>query len=450
MDSHVTFSLQSSNYVNDSHNRVTLQIFAGTHYTIDFVLSNGATFKGRILDDATGKPVANEPFDGVTSNWVSNVHDVRTDAEGRYELNNIAGPLEMTVETTNYYDQLVKLGAAAEDSTATVPDIRLKALPHFERAAEVKSKFAPIITTTPTNGPTTITVHARTTDGKPTAGVDCKLSWALIHSFTLTNPLPSLVGSNGDWTATNVPPEGYGVTLQFTNYPKDQDSHASLRVFAGTNYTVDFVLSRGATFEGRVLDDVTSEPIPNPWVVERLTDFPFGNPLHTDSEGRYEVPHVAGSLEIHATPTNYVEQVVRLDAAAEDSMVTVPDIRLKHGGWISGRIERPAEVESNVFPARTMIQLEFQGALPTNSAIQDVLLREGGTFHTETLPPGTYTLHTFYADRRWHGATFWGASVINDSYSEIVSNINVIMGRDTTNVFIPTKMTIQTNGAGGR
>ena len=33
---------------------------------------------------------------------------------------------------------------------------------------------APTITTTPTNGPTTVTVHARTKDGKMPVGVECE------------------------------------------------------------------------------------------------------------------------------------------------------------------------------------------------------------------------------------------------------------------------------------
>ena len=39
---------------------------------------------------------------------------------------------------------------------------------------------------------------------------------------------------------------------------------------------------------------------------------------------------------------------------------------------------------------------------------------------------------------------------MNDGLSVIVSNINVIAGRDTTNVFIPAKLIVQTNGASGR
>src|SRR5208283_618838 len=108
---------------------------------------------------------------------------------------------------------------------------------------------------------------------------------------------------------------------------------------------------RGASFKGRVLDDDTGKPIAD----QRIYAFcsvsdPLGD-IRTDAEGRYKLPPVAGTLEIHISPTNYVAQLVRLDAGDAESTVSVPDIRLKHGGWISGRVERPSEVESNSFPA---------------------------------------------------------------------------------------------------
>ena len=295
---------------------------------------------------------------------------------------------------------------------------------------------APIITTTPTNGPTTITVHARTMDGKLSVDVSCT-----VVSVSHTSPLeahlpPSFVGTNGDWTATNVTPWRYEVLLRSPNYAEENREFV---VKAGTNYSINFVLSRGATFKGRVLDDATGKPIADQYIsAYSSTGITPGN-IRTDAEGRYELPPVAGTLEIDILTANYVEHVVKLDAGAEDSTVTVPDIRLKRGGWISGRVERPAEVKSNLFIP--MIKCELQGPLPTNSEINYVLIHTDGTFHTDQLPPGTYTLHAALPEG------------VGPPYSEvngIVSNINVIAGQDTTNVFIPIKLTIQTNSTDGR
>ena len=84
------------------------------------------------------------------------------------------------------------------------------------------------------------------------------------------------------------------------------------------------------------------------------------------------------------------------------------------------------------------IKCELQGPLPTNSAIREVIMRKDGTFRTDPLPPGTYTLH---AD--WPGtigkALF---PVVNNNVTGSISNIIVIAGQDTTNVVIPTKLAL--------
>jgi hypothetical protein len=297
------------------------------------------------------------------------------------------------------------------------------------------------ITTTPTNGPMTITIHARTTDGKLPADVSCTVVQPQGQRLVFPMPQPlSLVGKSGDWTATNVPSGVYEVVLRSPNYAEDAHSIVQfLRVEAGSNYSIDFVLSRGATFKGRVLDDATGKPIARAVVygmTERIYD------IRTDAEGRYELPHIIGILKIESLTTNHVAQTVKLDAAAEGSTVTVPDIRLAHGGWISGRVERPAEVESNAFAT---VSLEIQGSSPTNSVIGDAYAHADGTFRTDPLPSGTYTLLAEWRERISKGgpSQAWQA---NGS----VTDIKVIAGQDTSSVLIPTKITIPANDRSGR
>ncbi len=298
---------------------------------------------------------------------------------------------------------------------------------------------APIITTTPTNGPTTITVHARTTDGKLPVDVSCT-----VVSVSHTSPVeahlpPSFVGTNGDWTATNVTPWRYEVFLRSPNYAEENREFV---VRAATNYTINFVLSKGATFKGRVLDDATGKPIAEQFLEACPSTHDLVG-ISTDAEGRYKFPPITGALRINVVTTKYVPQEIKLDEAEEGSTVTVPDIRLKQGGWISGRVERPAGMKSNL-SFITMIKFELQGPLPTNSVIDVAFMKRDGTFRSaefDPLPPGTYTLHAALPEG------------LGPPYSEVngsVSNITVIAGQDTTNVFIPTKLTIRTNSAGGR
>ena len=213
----------------------------------------------------------------------------------------------------------------------------------------------PVITTTLTNGPTTVTIHARTTDGKVPVDVSC----IVVSGRPTRLPQPeflSILGKSGDWTATNVPPGLYVVFLESTNYIKESSSHEALDIEAGTNYTINFALS--------------------------------------------------------------------------------------NGGWISGRVERPAELESNTY---AWVNPEIQSGLPTNSAVADVDSGTDGTFRTGSLPAGTYTLHAQWEEPQWKGGSRQTWQAMGN-----VGNINVIVGRDTTNVFIPTKLIIQTNSTGGR
>ena len=303
------------------------------------------------------------------------------------------------------------------------------------------SAYAQTIATTPTNGPTTITIHARTTDGKLPVDVSCKVVQPQGQQARLPLPQPlSLIGKSGDWTATNVPAGNYEVVLRSPNYAEDIHSIVQfLSVKAGSNYSIDFVLSRGATFKGRVLDDATGKPIAQAVVygmTARVHD------IRTDAKGRYELPHITGPIKIEALTTSHVAQIVKFDAAAEDSTVSIPDIRLQHGGWISGRVERPAEVESN---ASATVSLEIQGGLTANSVVYDAYTRADDTFQAGPLPSGTYKL---YAE--WQGPHGKGGSPQTWQAKGSVSGIKMIVGQDTTNVLIPTKWTIPANDQSGR
>ena len=302
---------------------------------------------------------------------------------------------------------------------------------------------AQTITATPTNGPTTITVHARTTDGKLPVDVDCTISQPIpsqlapLHASFRSKP-PLFVGESGDWTATDVPPGDYGIVLRSSSYAESSISD-HWHVDAGTNYSIDFVLSRGATFKGRVLDDATGKPIERFVLLGMDT---VSHYVHTDSEGRYRLAHIVGALKIRPmTLTNYVPQMIELGAAAEGSTVSVPDIRIQHGGWISGRIERPAGVDST---ALARLKSVFQGHLPANTWILDTVTGGAGTFRTEPLPSGTYTLNV-----EWHNRTSEGGPPQTWQAKGSVSGIIAIAGQDTTNVLIPTKLTIQTKRTGG-
>ncbi len=143
--------------------------------------------------------------------------------------------------------------------------------------------------------------------------------------------LSSFDSKSEEWTFTNVPPGLYMVVLDSTNYVSNEYNRVGLSVFAGTNYSVELVLSNGATYKGRVLDDVTGKLIANEHF---LGGYYMFQDAYTDAEGRYELRHYTGDAKLELLITNYVEQEIKLNPADEDSTVLVPDIRLKRA---SGR-----------------------------------------------------------------------------------------------------------------
>ena len=283
------------------------------------------------------------------------------------------------------------------------------------------------ITATPTNGPTTVTLRARTKDGKLPLDANYINFRRVDQPQDLPPQMLSFVGTGGDWTATKAPPGSYGVVLENTNYVEGERDFQTLSIEAGTNYIIDFVLSNGATFTGRILDATTGKPIAGA-DVRGNTGTRFHS-VRTDAEGRYEISHVTGGLKINASDPNHVTQIFKLDAAGEDSTVSVPDIRLQRGGRISGRVERPADMEDN---ARAFVSVEIQGRFPTNSDICGAYGEADGTFRTGPLPPGIATLHA-----SWEPAFVSGNAVATWQSIGTVSNINVTAGKNTTKVVIP-------------
>jgi 5-hydroxyisourate hydrolase-like protein (transthyretin family) len=109
--------------------------FNASSQTITTTPTNGPTFKGRVLDDATGKPVADVPirywFEYESIGTGHGFYETRTDAEGRYEGRyepkggTGAGHYTMEIQPTNYAWQVFKVDRADTAKMASIPDARL-------------------------------------------------------------------------------------------------------------------------------------------------------------------------------------------------------------------------------------------------------------------------------------------------------------------------------------
>ena len=240
--------------------------------------------------------------------------------------------------------------------------------------------------------------------------------------------------------------------------------------FSAAAQTVTPTPTNGATFKGRVLDDATGKPIagvPVDIIIDNLGDRAKGDAyvktIQSDAEGRFEISNVVGSLKILREPgtgpvnytswplrdvtvperpwlrtNDYVTPGIKVNAAAGDSTVIIPDIRLQRGGWISGLVGLP-ERDLNWALGVTVVKEDNLSNDPVRFGI---FCNTNGTFRTQPIPAGTYTLYV----NKLSGNSHLPSSADLGS----VSNITVIAGRDTTNVVIPAQMDVQTKGPSGR
>ena len=344
------------------------------------------------------------------------------------------------MKTTRIFLGLVMLCGTAFGTAAQTVTMRQMAAPPLRIPIQT-------ITVTPTNGPATVTIHARTRDGKLPVGVsNIIVQRPPLYATVPSSQVLSFVGKNGDWTATNVPQGDYDVFFSNTNYVEGRPGLQTVSVREGANYFIDFMLSNGVSFKGRVLDDATGKPIASA-IVQAAT-----GPQHsfwdfytvTDEAGNYEFSHIelsriAGKLYIEAKTNNTFGVSITPTAAQEGNTITIPDIRLQPGGWISGRVELTTESGSNA-DILVAITPKIQGDWPTVERENYAFRGEEARFRIHYIPSGVYTL-----DAKWetNGSRTWQGV-------GSVSNIVVIAGMDTTNVFIPTHVVAVTNTASGR
>ena len=227
-------------------------------------------------------------------------------------------------------------------------------------------------------------------------------------------------------------------------------------IFSAAAQTVSTTPTNNPTFKGRVLDDDTGQPVAGVRIIYGFVHKCDGEcagdrayVTRTDAEGRYEGVFeplgsaADGHYAIRIEPTNYVRQVFNVDKADIGKMETIPDTRLRRGGWISGRAERPGEFTTN---ALAFINLTNESLLPEHTQPLHVNPDRDGRFRTPLLPPGSYTLSGIWESHissdRVRGIDFWKVVLLNS-----VSNVNVTVGQEAANINLTTNGIVRTNRA---
>jgi hypothetical protein len=246
-------------------------------------------------------------------------------------------------------------------------------------------------------GTATIAVTARLASGARPMGAACTFEpsadvgqWPLYPTVT-----PTVVGGDGDWEVYNVAPGRWALRVSGggASYTADNVREPiEVRSRGGENLSFRLTLQPGGTVTGRVVRADTGRPVAGAVVAVRSTTRAMARAVTSDAQGRYVLEHVAaGPTTLVVFPKVLVPVVTDVGTVKDEQVLAAPDIRLPAGGWVSGRIARPADVPQGYrFVGKVTAHLE--GASQEDEWARGGAINNDLTFRSNALPPGVYTL----------------------------------------------------------
>ncbi len=289
-------------------------------------------------------------------------------------------------------------------------------------------------------GTAKIIVKARFRDGTKPVSAKCLLHICMLSQMRPPMAresegrriVPAVVGADGDWTIYNVPEGSWTVEVSGYDFAWTYEANQSGRIelTAGEEKLVALTLLRGGSVSGRVVYADTAKPASGNSVI--TVGLGAKRRSTTDAEGHYIVRHVApGRNRISAQAEGYVCGRSEEVEVKDEATVVAPDIQLRRGGWISGRVVRPKDAPSDG-TLRASIEPHFHGEPPSDAVIATEWVREREDYNLHfrlgPLPPGSYTLEAnlrsggkMIAGKHWRGE---------------VKGIQVQVGKETGDVVI--------------
>ena len=144
------------------------------------------------------------------------------------------------------------------------------------------------------------------------------------------------------------------------------------------------VLSPPAIIEGRVIDQVSGEPVPNARVCAQGVTRLDWSETRADHAGRYRLLTLADQFNIWAEADTHLPSLVEKAAAESGKTVKDFDIRVQHSGFVVGTVTDGATGKPVVPKAGKTIRVAHVGpARPRFGAAHPT---------THVLPDGTYRL----------------------------------------------------------
>jgi len=168
------------------------------------------------------------------------------------------------------------------------------------------------------------------------------------------------------------------------------------------------------------------------WAGPQPVSFDFSD--YTDVAGRYIIERLApGEVEVLVWSEEYVPGRSESVELKGGQTVTVPDIRLRRGGWVSGYVVAPDDAHYHKWHLTGQVSPRFEGELPGDVSVRSrgIDIYKNFEFRVGPLLPGSCTLkaemHT-YGERP---QLRWAAEV---------KGIQVKVGEETKDVVIEVRL----------
>ncbi|HEU4395448.1 MAG TPA: sigma-70 family RNA polymerase sigma factor [Planctomycetota bacterium] len=342
--------------------------------TFDIDLDRGATVRGRVLDDATGEPVASARVFAWATADATVTAVATTGADGTFAFDDFPpwSLIPLTVDAPGYLCYPDAPGYAVERVA-----VRLSAGTVVEKEIRLRRGRA---------------LRGRITgpEGAPIAGVRVSVP------VTPQRLASANSGADGAYGLEGLPPGAASVRVVAKGWILAEgagDGAASVDLAAEGESVRDFVLARAPSVEGRVVDGEGS-----PVAGARVEVRPGGQgSVFTAADGTFLATAAPGSDRTVAASASAGRRGVSAPFTLERNRgITGIDVRLQAGVGISGTLRREDGGRLEGAELR-LVDAVPDPADPWNfdsraGAADRVPLDDAGGFRIEGLPPGKRTL----------------------------------------------------------
>jgi len=339
---------------------------------IDFLLGNGGSVSGLVLEEGTNKPIA----DAKVTCFDAKTPDVYSDKAGRFKFEGVPeGDAIINASADGYIKPRSRLVQVREGEESK------GVLFYLKKGAQISG-----------------TVKKKT--GQPISNASVLAAWGKFISMIDKShfDVKEQTGEDGRYTLKNLPPnEAVSVRATHEDYAPADAGFFNLKP-GEHRENVDIIMTDGGAIAGRVMDEggkglskaeVKGDQGIGKFLASQLANAVMmhetGHFTSVDEDGRYTLKHLApGEYNVMAKAKDYIYDIRQGVVVKEGETVASVDFRLKRSVSLAGFVRD--DTGKRISGANvSAFMMNFQKpSVGSETTVQD------GTFRIEGLAPGGY------------------------------------------------------------